>query len=441
TSDQIQETIPLAPIRVHADLASAFAAAEADAVEDPRDAVPFLLEQQWKIALRMEQVQLRTLTNRLQVPGEIQAPSFGMAVVAAPLDGLLRAPESGALPQVGDRVEAGQLLGTIQPPLTTSDAAQLSANRVSLQSIETELLVRELELRASVLEVEQALGQSAAQLEFARQRLARVEDLRTKDLGTVAELEAARRDLQIALGANEVSQGLKESYASSLERLAALRANRADNDAATPSDGLLLQTLIAPISGEIIASEHVVGEHIEGQSAVFRILDLGHVWIEAQVSEFDLGALSTEPNAFLQVSAYPDRSFDVLGDMGGRLVNTGRVVDPETRTVGLRYEVPNPEELFLAGMFADVFLETDRVLDAVAVPESAVVMDMGQPVVFALVHGEMFQRRVVELGVRDGRFVEVIAGLAEGDRVVTDGAYLVKLASASPAAFGEGHAH
>ena len=68
-------------------------------------------------------------------------------------------------------------------------------------------------------------------------------------------------------------------------------------------------------------------------------------------------------------------------------------------------------------------------------------MHNGRPVAFVLLDGETFQKRTLELGIRDGRFVEVRSGIQEGDRIVTKGAYLVKLASASPASFGEGHAH
>ena len=58
-----------------------------------------------------------------------------------------------------------------------------------------------------------------------------------------------------------------------------------------------------------------------------------------------------------------------------------------------------------------------------------------------LVDGESFQRRDLEVGVRDNGFVEVKGGVAEGERVVTKGAYVIKLASLSPASFGEGHGH
>jgi len=440
-SDQVEETIQLQPIVVHAELAEAFAAAEADGGEDPKDAVPFLLEQQWKIGLLMEQTSRRSLTQRLQVPGEIEAPHHAMAVVSAPLAGRLLPPDPGRLPRIGDRVEKGQVLAFLEPPLTTSDTAQLVANETYHDTLEMELLVREFDVQAKALEIEQALHQSQARLEFARQALARIEGLREKDLGTVAELEAARRDVEIALREGEGSQALKESFAEAKERLDALRTRSAAVRSNAKPSGPRRHALVAPISGEIVAVDHVEGEHIESQGTVYRVLDLSRVWIATHVSEFDLAEVGRAPGALLKFAAYPDRIFDVLGAMDGSVVNVGRVVDPETRTIALRYEAANPEGLFRAGMFADVFLETERAVDAVAVPEEAIVMDNGRPVAFVLLDGETFQKRVLELGIRDGRFVEVRDGIQEGDRVVTKGAYLVKLASASPASFGEGHAH
>ena len=122
-------------------------------------------------------------------------------------------------------------------------------------------------------------------------------------------------------------------------------------------------------------------------------------------------------------------------------MNIGKVIDPQTRTVWIVYELPNPDGLFRVGMFADVHLETQVASEAVAVPEEAIVMDNGRPTAFVLLNGENFQRRELELGVRDNGFVEVKAGVEAGERVVTKGAYLVKLASLSPESFSAGHAH
>ena len=113
----------------------------------------------------------------------------------------------------------------------------------------------------------------------------------------------------------------------------------------------------------------------------------------------------------MTLPAYPGRRFEILGAGSGQLLDIGRVVDPETRTVEIRYKLPNPQGLFRVGMFAHVFLATESVLTAIAIPEDAIVTDRGQTVLFVLVHGELFQRREVTLGIRDGGFVEVTQGL------------------------------
>ena len=159
------------------------------------------------------------------------------------------------------------------------------------------------------------------------------------------------------------------------------------------------------------------------------------------MSEFDLAALVEDLGAVMTLPAYPGRRFNVLGDVGGWLINVGRVVDPSSRTIAVHYELPNPEGLFRVGMLADVFLETKQATDAIAIPQHAVVMDNGRPTAFVLLGGETFQRRELTLGVRDNGYVEIIDGIETGERVVTKGAYLVKLASQAPESFGEGHAH
>jgi len=92
-------------------------------------------------------------------------------------------------------------------------------------------------------------------------------------------------------------------------------------------------------------------------------------------------------------------------------------------------------------MFADVYLETRVATEAVAIPENAVLMDNGRPICFVLIDGETFQRRELELGIRDNGFFEVKDGVVSDERVVTKGAYFIKLASLSPESFSAGHAH
>jgi membrane fusion protein, heavy metal efflux system len=118
------------------------------------------------------------------------------------------------------------------------------------------------------------------------------------------------------------------------------------------------------------------------------------------------------------------------------------VIDPVTRTVPLVVEFQNPQRKLSVGSLLQANIYTDGKIPSIAVPETALIDDNGQDVVFVQSGGESFQRRVLRLGMRDRGYVQVLSGLNEGERVVTKGAYLVYLASSSPAQLGaHGHAH
>ncbi len=441
-SPQVQDTIDVGELIVHASEDAAFHAAEAAAESDPPDLVQFLLEQQWKIGTLYEPVTKRTLVHRLALPGQIVAPQGAAAVVSPPFAGRLLRPVNGRLPRIGDHVEAGQTLAMIEPQLPATEIVQLSANRAQVQSLETELALRELDLDTKALEVDRSLIQSEARLEFARRAMERINQLRQKGVGTDQQLDEATQNLRLAEAEHEAAKAMKRSYEQAHERLVDLRLKTVGSGRdVEPGTSVYQRPLVAPISGEIVSVQHMEGEHLDAQQEVFRIVSIEDVWVKAEISEFDLTELADNPGATMTLPAYPDRRFAILNGGGGRLVNIASVVDPETRTLSVVYEMPNPEGLFRAGMFANVYLETRTATNVVALPEKAVVKDNGRPTAYVLIDGENFQRRVLELGVRDGGFVEVTGGLVEGERVVTNGAYAIKLASLSPASFGHGHGH
>ncbi|WP_145066675.1 efflux RND transporter periplasmic adaptor subunit [Engelhardtia mirabilis] len=435
----VRATIPIEQVLVYPDEARAHAAAEAEEVEEPADVTHFLLEQQWRIGLRTEVVERRTLTERLRVPGVVEVPQGELAVVGAPFDGRLAAPESGDLPRIGERVVAGQVLGFLDPPLSIGDSAAAVANEASLRGLELDLMGRELDLEARSVDVEQARIRAQTRLEFARAALQRAETLRASDLGTESELAQKRMDVELASREIEGALALAESVERARARLDQLRADAAIATTAAEVPGRA--PLVAPIDGEVVEVGHVRGEAVASQATIFRLMDLERVWLVANVSEFDLAAVGDDLGALLEIPAFPDRRFDVVADLNGGVVSVGREVQPGARTVALRFAADNPDGLLRAGMYVDLQLATGSAAEAVAVPTTAVVTESGQPIAFVLLDGETFQKRYLELGPRDGDLVSVRAGLEPGERVVTAGAYLLRLASASPAEFGHGHAH
>jgi multidrug efflux pump subunit AcrA (membrane-fusion protein) len=441
-SPQVQDVVDVGEIVVHPDAHEAEHAAEATGGDDPPDLVPFLMEQQWKIGTLVGQATQRTLVERLPVPAQIVAPQGASAVVSPPVAGRLLPPPDGRLPRVGDKVKVGQVLAMIEPPLPVTEVFQLSANRAQVHALETELALRELDLDTKALEVERALIQSQAKLEYARRANDRVASLREKGVGTEQQYDEAQQILRLAEAENEATKAMKRSYEDARDRLARLWSQAMPSASALGTDvSSYRMPLLAPISGEVVSVAHIEGEHLDAaHQEVFRIVNVDHVWIVGNISEFDLARLAETPSASLTLPSYPDRRLDILGS-GGRLVHVGKVVDPQSRTVSVVFELPNRDGLFRVGMFAEVHVETRKSVDAVAIPEEAIVMDNGRPIAFVLSEGERFQRRELELGVRDSGFVEVKRGVELGERVITKGAYAVKLAARSPASFGAGHVH
>ncbi len=442
-SPQVEETIDVGELIVHPDAHEAEHAADAAAGAEPPDLVSFLLEQQWKIGTLYESVARRTLVHRLAIPGRIMAPQGASASVSPPIAGRLLRPPGGRLPRIGDPVEAGQVLALIEPQLSATEMVQLSANRAQVQALETELALRELDLDTKALEVDRSIIQSEARLDFARRAMQRTALLREKGVGTEQQHEEAQQNLRLAEAEHQAAQAMKRSYENARARLAGLRAEALpDKGQAKPANATHQMPLAAPITGEIVHVAHIEGEHLDAaHEGVFRIVNRTHVWIEADISEFDLADLAEDPGATMSLPAYPGRSFDILNSGGGRLVNIGSIVDPSTRTLSIVYEMPNADGLLRIGMLADLSLQTRTAAEVVAIPEKAIVRDNGRPTAYVLIDGENFQRRELELGIRDGGWVEALTGIRGGERVVTKGAYAIKLASLSPASFGHGHGH
>lgn len=441
-SPQVQDTIDVGELQVHPDASAAEqAAAKASQPEQP-NVMSFLMEQQWKIGMRLGQAQKRTLTRRLVIPGQVTAPQGASAVISAPVSGRLLPPASGKLPRIGDRVDAGQVLALVEPPLPATELYQLSANRAQVQALEMELGLRELDLDTKALEVERSVIQSKAKLEYARRAMERAKEVHAKGAGSQKQFDEAEQDLKLAESEAAAAQAMQKAVATSRERLNRLRSQTTTGPAEMPVTASLQLPLRAPIVGHIVSVGRSEGEHIEAATdAVFRIVNTDRVWIEAQIPEADLAGLPAKPGASIVIASLPDKPIRILGEAGGSLVHLGSVVDPQMRSIPVIYQLPNGEGLLRVGMFADVHLETQSVIDAVAVPEEAVVLDNGRPIAFVLVDGENFQRRDLEIGIRDNGLVQVVSGIKDGERVATKGAYAVKLSSLSGASFGAGHGH
>ena len=375
-------------------LTAAEAAALALAPGDEEDgSVPFLKEQQWSLDFATAEARRRSMADSLDIPAEIQPRTGGEAEVTSPVAGRLAAD----LPPrpVGSVVGRGDALAQVVPRSEHAD------DRPAL---------------------ELAVAEARDALELARAAHARVE--RLVELGALP----GRRRLEARLAAQTAEARLTAAEA----HLAQLDSTRRGEGEGTADTRFVLR---APMRGVVAESAATPGASVDEGARLFTVIAIDRVHVVGALPEAALSRLADLAAAELEV---PGAGSPLPLD---RLVSVGRVVDHDTRTVPIIYELPNPDRRLAIGQAVTLRVFGASMTDAVTVPASAIVDDGGQPVVFVQVGGESFERRPVRLGHREGGDLQVIGEVAAGDRVVTVGAPLIRLAALSPQVPAHGHTH
>ncbi|HVZ66389.1 MAG TPA: efflux RND transporter periplasmic adaptor subunit [Lacunisphaera sp.] len=179
-------------------------------------------------------------------------------------------------------------------------------------------------------------------------------------------------------------------------------------------------TYRAPADGVVIDKMAVVGRMVAAGERLFRLADLSHVWVEAQVYEQDLPFVQAGQDATVRVTYGPERTIEGKVDL-----LLPQVVD-QTRTATARIVLPNADGALRPGMFVDVRFAAQLADDAVLVPDLAVLRSGEHNTVFLANADGSFSPREVRLGVRSqGDVYQVLEGLAGGERVVTSGQFML----------------
>jgi RND family efflux transporter MFP subunit len=189
------------------------------------------------------------------------------------------------------------------------------------------------------------------------------------------------------------------------------------------------------VSGVIAHREAATGANITAGSVLFRVVDPTHVHVVGQIPEAQAPRARLARTAELEISGQAHRV------PAGRLVSVGKVLDPRSRTLPITFAFDNRASGLPVGQAVFLHLLLETAAPGPAVPAAAIVDDAGRPIVFVQREGETFERRAVTLGARAGDLVQIMDGVKPGDRVVTKGAYLVRLASLSTSVPAHGHVH
>ena len=178
--------------------------------------------------------------------------------------------------------------------------------------------------------------------------------------------------------------------------------------------------ILAPTDGFVIEKNVVQGQMVDAGMTLYRLADLGIVWVYAQVYEQDLPYVQLGQEATVKLSSLPDREFR------GRVTYIYPNVDEKTRTARVRLEFENPGYFLKPGMFVSAQIISELEPSALLVPDSAVLRSGEKNTVFVALPGGKFDPRTVVLGLEaEHDQYEVISGLQAGDRVVTSGQFML----------------
>jgi cobalt-zinc-cadmium efflux system membrane fusion protein len=247
---------------------------------------------------------------------------------------------------------------------------------------------------------------------YSNQRLAEQGAERARQLvqlDVIGKAEQQKREAEVLQYATEVASlrqqleglGMSESAIHNLETTRKLNSE---------------YPILASISGTVIERSVTVGQVVQPADQAFLVADLSNLWFVADVPEEQAASLTVGKTVIATIPALPNEVAK------GRLSFVAPVVNPETRTVQARMDLPNPEGLFKPDMLASMTFES-RPEKGLTIPTTAVVRQENKDYVFLQKSDTQFRLQEVELGEEVGDFRVVRSGLTVDQKIVLDGAF------------------
>lgn len=348
----------------------------------PGAAISFLKETQWRIPFATAWAEERALARELELPATVEPAGSDQLTVGAPTGGRFFHDPKIKLAE-GLRLRKGDVIGRIVPNVAGDDYSRL------------ELAAEEARLARAQIERE----------------IARIEPLVKDGLAPERRLIELRNELE----------ALSARGRSAEARLSRVRAPGG-------AGGIPLRSTLEGVVSEVLVPN---GEPVEAGAPLVRVGGTDHVWIRSRFVARPAGALEGAQPAGVRL---PEGGRVDLAARGARFLSALPVVDPASRLATWIAEVPpapadSKEPALRPGASVVLVLRVGAPRKVVAVPRTAVVEINTRPYVFVQTEGESFEKRPVRPGDTDGGFVEILSGVAAGERVVTEGGFDIHLGS------------
>lgn len=354
-------------------------AVEAQMPPQPDGEISYLKEQAWKVEFANVPLQKVEMTEVIKATGEIESMPGDEITLAAKSNGVVKFIGNNHI--IGATVRTGQSLFSI------------TGGEIAFENVDA------------------AKRTAGAELTTARLEFERASALIKDQLITQGEFQNAKlrfEQAQISL------QNLERNY------------SPVGRSLSSPINGFIKSILVS--EGQIVTAGQPLATVTKNNQLILR----------AEVSLKDAGKINTIHEANFTI--IQNKQVYNTKELHGKLIAVGKSTSANSPFIPVYFQIDGKPGL-LPGSYAEVYLKTSTIQNALAIPLSALIEEQGFFYAYVQTSGEGFQKRELKLGAHDGQQVQVLSGVTEGERVVTKGSYQIKLSQASGALPAHGHEH
>lgn len=335
--------------------------------------------------ITVETVKRMSRADRLEAPGVLALDEARTARIGSLVEGVVLSVSA----EVGDRVAAGQRLAHLNSRVIHDAWADYRKAIADRRRRETELA-------------------------YASASAGRAD--RLLEARAISVQERQRADADRVAAAEELDRA-KTEVRRSEEALEHLGITSGEDPSGEKGEDIPVKS---PLAGVVLEKKITTGTAVTPGTPLFVVSDLGSLWALAEIDETKLPLVRAGESAEIRVSAWPGEVFR------GRVAFVGDSVNPRTRRVMVRCQVANAGGRLKPEMYASIAMGEGAPRPVLAVPARAVQEMEGKAIVFVPGAAGRFTRREVTVGTEAGGWVEVAAGLVEGEKVASDGSFLLK---------------
>lgn len=321
--------------------------------------------------IKTDMVNYQDISDTLLIPGRLETQNRRLAKIGSPIIGRV----SDLYVSLGDVVKKGQVLARVN----------------SIELTQTQLTL----IKSSQLIGLKTKAVERAKLLFEADVISKAEMLRVEnELDAVKADYRASRDQLIVLGMSEKA----------VEKIETSGQINSFGDVISRFDGIIISRSIN------------VGQIVNPQDTLFQVADLSKLWAVALIPEQQSSFIQKDEVVTIEIPALDNKKIET------KIIFEDSIVDPQTRTVMVRAELDNPNLFLKPDMLTSMHIRSKKI-SRIAIPISSLVRENDRTHVFVQNTPQTFRLREVELGTKDGNLITVLGGIAQGETIVSDGAF------------------